>query len=327
MRYWWVNQNQTYRHEIAGGYLWSPKRNTNKARNPFYESMREVAPGDIIFSFRDTRIAALGIARSYCYESPKPTEFGTAGSYWGAIGWKIDGSFRELDNRIHPKSHIGELRGLLPEKYSPLRANGDGLQSVYLAEVGRPFAAALFRLIGGEANKVADVARQVDRAEQLSPSREPDLERWEERVEHDIREDPKIPDTQREAIIQARVGQGRFRANVQGVERACRVTKVDRLEHLVASHTKPWRDSTNEERLDGENGLLLTPTIDHLFDKGFISFENSGDLIVSPVADRPSLLKMGIKPEGKVNVGVFSEGQRVFLNYHRENVLRMSRRR
>ena len=124
MRYWWVNQNQTYRHEIAGGYLWSPKSNANKARNPFYESMREVSPGDIIFSFRDTRIAALGIARSYCYESPKPTEFGTAGSYWEAIGWKIDANFRELTNRIHPKSHIGELRGLLPQKDSPLRANG-----------------------------------------------------------------------------------------------------------------------------------------------------------------------------------------------------------
>lgn len=96
---------------------------------------------------------------------------------------------------------------------------------------------------------------------------------------------------------------------------------------MVASHTKPWRDSTNEERVDGENGLLLTPMIDHLFDKGFISFESSGALIVSPVADRPSLLKMGIKPEGKVNVGVFSEGQRVFLDHHRENVLRMSRRR
>jgi hypothetical protein len=38
-------------------------------------------------------------------------------------------------------------------------------------------------------------------------------------------------------------------------------------------------------------------------------------------------MKMGIRPEGKVNVGVFSEGQRVFLEYHRENVLRMSRRR
>ena len=52
--------------------------------------------------------------------------------------------------RIHPKDHIAELRSLLPEKYSPLRANGDGLQSVYLAEVGPPFAAALFRLIGAK---------------------------------------------------------------------------------------------------------------------------------------------------------------------------------
>ena len=42
MRYWWVNQNQTYRHEVRGGYLWSPKRNANGARNPFYDSMREV---------------------------------------------------------------------------------------------------------------------------------------------------------------------------------------------------------------------------------------------------------------------------------------------
>jgi hypothetical protein len=52
---------------------------------------------------------------------------------------------------------------LLPQKYSPLRANGDGLQSVYLAEGDRPFAAALF--IGGEANQAADVAKEVVRAE------------------------------------------------------------------------------------------------------------------------------------------------------------------
>lgn len=180
-----------------------------------------VSPGDIIFSFRNTRTAALGIARSYCHESPKPTEFGTAGSYWDTTGRKIDVSFRELTNRIHPKSHIGELRGLLPQKYSPLRANGDGLQSMYLAEVGRPFAAALFRLIGGEANQVAHVAKEVDRAEQLSPSREPDIERWEESVEQ-VNKNSKIPDTEAEAIILARVGQGKFRANVQSVERACR---------------------------------------------------------------------------------------------------------
>src|SRR3954470_6781770 len=56
MRYWWVNQNQTYRAEVRGSFMWSPKQNANGARNQFYENMREVSPGDIVFSFCDTRI-------------------------------------------------------------------------------------------------------------------------------------------------------------------------------------------------------------------------------------------------------------------------------
>ena len=326
MRYWWVNQNQTYRHEITGRYLWSPKRKSNNERNPFYESMREVAPGDVVFSFADTRIAALGIARSYCYESPKPDEFGSIGDNWGRIGWKVDLQFRELESRIRPKDHIDELRAFLPDKYSPLRPNGDGLQSVYLTEVSAAFAAVLFRLIGREAQSVSEAAQQVDRVTRISPAREPTLEEWERRIETDLRANQQIPETHRQALVLARRGQGLFRANVQRVERACRVTKVDRSEHLIASHAKPWRDSTNEERLDGENGLLLTPTIDHLFDKGFISFEDKGGLIVSPVADPQSLRRMGIAPDQRINVGTFSEGQRSFLAFHRDNVLRMARR-
>ena len=103
----------------------------------------------------------------------------------------------------------------------------------------------------------------------MSPAREPPLKEWERRVEVDIEDNRTIPETERQALILARRGQGQFRANVLTIERACRVTKVERPEHLIASHTKPWRYSSNEERLDGENGFLLTPTIDHLFDKGF----------------------------------------------------------
>src|SRR4030081_3194633 len=106
MRYWWVNQNQTFRHEVEGGYLWSPKRNANGARNPFYESMREVSPGDVVFSFVDIRIAAIGIAESHCYEYPKPQEFGSAGQNWENIGWRVRVSFHELLNRVRPKYHI-----------------------------------------------------------------------------------------------------------------------------------------------------------------------------------------------------------------------------
>jgi hypothetical protein len=71
MRFWWVNQNQTFAQETAGGYLWSPKRSKNGARNPFYEFMREVAPGDLVLSFEGAHIRAIGVARSYAPTSAR----------------------------------------------------------------------------------------------------------------------------------------------------------------------------------------------------------------------------------------------------------------
>ncbi len=119
-------------------------------------------------------------------------------------------------------------------------------------------------------------------------------------------------------IILARRGQGKFRERVSRIEHACRITGVNRPEHLIASHCKPWRDcESHDERLDGENGLLLTPTVDHLFDRGFISFENDGELLISPVVHRESLRRMGIPPDERRNVGGFTEGQRAYLEFHR----------
>jgi putative restriction endonuclease len=321
MRYWWVNQNQTYHHEIHGGYLWSPKRNANGARNPFYESMREVAPGDLIFSFKDTRIFAIGIALSYCWESPKPVEFGTAGQNWENIGWKVKVSFTELANIIRPKDHIAVLSPFLPEKYAPLQPNGNGLQSVYLTEVSMQFAQMLMGLIGREVAPLAHAAQNV------KPVPADDLDFWEHKLEQDIRNDSTVRETERQSIIRARVGQGLFKERVSRIETKCRVTGVDNPVHLVASHCKPWRDSTNDERLNGENGLLLTPSIDHLFDRGFIGFENNGKLLISPVAHRQSLHRMGIETEHTVNVGGFTTGQKLFLDFHRNAVFLESLRK
>jgi len=315
MRYWWVNQNQTFRHEFGGGYLWSPKRNANGARNPFYESMREVAPGDLVFSFVDTRIPAIGIAQSYCWESPKPSEFGQTGQNWENVGWRVRVAFRPLDTQLRPKEHIDILRPLLPERYSPLLPNGNGLQSVYLTEVPGALAQVLLGLIGEEAWPIEIAAREV------KPVPADDLDAWEAKLEQVVNVDGSIPETERIALVRARSGQGLFRDRVAQLEKRCRITGVDNPTHLVASHCKPWRDARNDERLDGENGLLLTPSIDHLFDRGFISFENTGRLIISPVAHHSSLRRMGITVDEPVNVGAFSSGQRRYLDYHRDAIL------
>ena len=137
-----------------------------------------------------------------------------------------------------------------------------------------------------------------------------ELDVWERRLEEQIETDTSVKETDREAIIRARCGQGLFKQRVLRIETHCRITGVENPVHLIASHCKPWRDSSNEERLDGENGLLLTPSIDHLFDRGFIGFEDSGNLIISPVAHKPSLQRMGVETDRLINVGSFTTGQR-----------------
>ena len=89
MRYWWVNQNQTYRAEVRGSFMWSPKQNANGARNQFYENMRQVSPGDVVFSFCDTRIKAIGVVPAARKQGRSRTSVTPA-----RIGRKRDGSSR-----------------------------------------------------------------------------------------------------------------------------------------------------------------------------------------------------------------------------------------
>lgn len=178
----------------------------------------------------------------------------------------------------------------------------------------------LIGLIGIEARAAVSAAANV------RPVPSDDIELWERQLEQQIATAPDIPETERRALVRARIGQGLFKDRVTRIEARCRITGVDNLAHLRASHCKPWRDSTNEERLDGENGLLLTPSIDHLFDRGFIGFEDNGRLIISPVAHHLSLERMGIDTQIAVNVGSFTSGQKAFLEFHRNSVLLQSNR-
>lgn len=299
--------------------MWSPKRKANDQRNPFYEFMREVAPGDVVFSFQGTYIQAVGNVISYCYECPKPPEFAGAGPNWSEIGWKVDVRFTPVSDTVRPADHMDMLAPTLPEKYAPLRPNGQGLQSVYLTAVPVPLAEVLLALLGPRARAVATDSVISDRSvDDLRSPGQGQIE-WEEHLIGEIQKKP-IQETEKAALVLARRGQGLFKQRVQKLERHCRITGVDRIEHLRASHCKPWRDADDFERLDGENGLLLTPSIDHLFDRGFISFEKSGRLLISAVAHGPSLERMGVRVGETVNVGAFSDGQKRYLEFHQERV-------
>ena len=120
MRYWWVNQNQTYRAEVRGSFMWSPKQNANGARNQFYENMREVSAGDVVFSFCDTHIKAIGVVTGGAQTGPKP-DFGAAGSNWSREGWFVPVDYCVLNNQIRPKDHAAILRPFLQRGTHPCR--------------------------------------------------------------------------------------------------------------------------------------------------------------------------------------------------------------
>lgn len=310
MKYWWVNQNQTYKAEVPGGFLWSPKTRADGARNQFYDNMKNVEPGDVVFSFCDTYIKAVGVATRKAVSAAKP-DFGTAGGTWSNEGWLVEVEFRQFNSPIRPKNYIDVLRPHLPSKYSPLQANGDGLQSVYLAEVPLDMATAIIQLIGKEYPAALTA---------LGARLTVDEEAPEIAQEKALLERTDIGATQKQQLVNARRGQGLFKANVRMHETNCRVTLVSDPTHLRASHIKPWRDSSDSEKIDGSNGLLLAPHIDHLFDRGYISFSDDGGLMVSPTL--PLQITQAWHLLTDMNVGTFTNKQKTYLKYHRDNIFK-----
>lgn len=306
MHYWWVNQNQTYTTEVRGNFMWSPKANANGARNPFYDFMREVAPGDIVFSFCNTRIKALGVVTGPAQTAPKP-DFGAAGANWAHEGWFVPVYYCAIDSPIRPMDHMEILRPFLPVRYSPLQANGHGLQGIYLTTVAEPLAQALIGLMGQQYYQALAAVIGFPNA--------PDVEEVD-----DIPLGAAMGPTFRDQLIKARRGQGVFRSNVLLTEESCRVTRVADPKHLRASHIKPWKVASDSERLSGFNGLLLSPHIDHLFDKGYISFSNNQELLVVPDVKADLLEKWGI--DAGERVGDFTPDQQSFLEFHRIEVFK-----
>lgn len=99
--------------------------------------------------------------------------------------------------------------------------------------------------------------------------------------EREIMADATLTTTEKRGLILARVGQGDFRQKLIRHWGRCSVTGCSRVDILKASHIKPWRESSNTERLDLYNGLLLNPSLDALFDKGYVSFDDDGQLLIS----------------------------------------------
>ena len=128
----------------------------------------------------------------------------------------------------------------------------------------------------------------------------------------------RIPnETERKGLVTSRIGQGAYRKSVLfRWDFKCAVTNYNKADILIASHIVPWKDATNEERLDVDNGILLSPNYDALFDQHLISFENNGKIILSKSLLNSKYEELGVT--GKEVIINFSSGNKTFLEKHRE---------
>ena len=134
---------------------------------------------------------------------------------------------------------------------------------------------------------------------------------------------PKIElkEKNKEIISKARIGQNFYREELlKKWQGKSSLNDYSNSIFLNASHIKPWKDCTNEECIDVENGLLLKPDYDKLFDKGFISFSDGGKVLISPLLSNEDIKELNIHSELKIKK--VSDKMKRYLLFHRNNIFK-----
>jgi putative restriction endonuclease len=245
----------------------------------------------VIFSYVKRELVAVSVAKSRAYAAVRPAEFRRSPS-WHSKGRRVDVSYQLVDPPVAIADILVDLLPLMPDKYSPLSPKGTGYQG-YLFPLPGPAGRFLLDIVGATETPIS-INDPLDKA----------LERT-------------IPDkTTRKSLLESRIGQGRFRTDLVSVWGGrCAITGLDLVPILRASHIKPWRDSDNRERLDENNGLLLAPAYDSLFDAGLISFSDIGAIVISPKLTKAQLASLSVTETARLRF--IRPEHRGYLDYHR----------
>ncbi len=138
-----------------------------------------------------------------------------------------------------------------------------------------------------------------------------------EQEEIRILSDNSMTITEKEAIVKSRVGQGLFRDKLLNKYGRCLITGLDLPQTLIASHIKPWAVSTNDERIDENNGLILSATYDRLFDNGLISFTDKGKLMMSKSINQRNADILALSEDNYYDLKILNR-MKYYLQYHND---------
>lgn len=191
--------------------------------------------------------------------------------------------------------------------YDPTFGSG-GLLS-QLGDVGPPLSPANERLSDVVPFSMSQMAAAIKQANQII------------RFPRKAQEDVALNETERRALIKARIGQAAYRTQLLSYWGGCAVTGCTNVAMLRASHAKPWHASLPAERIDPFNGLLLVPNLDQAFDQGLISFDDDGAILISKMLDSQTATLLGITPH--LRLRQVAHSHLPYLTWHRNFLFRM----
>lgn len=295
MSFYWVNIGKSYKEVEDEEFLWAPSyaigKTGKKKHNAGWETVKRVKAGDVIFCNRAGSIIFVAVARNAAYpaKSPKTRTF----EVWNDDGFRIDVDLSVVSPTVKVNSFKRELMAIHNDECTPkLFAKNGGVSQQYMVEI--PDGAGAL-ILGYTGNAEQDVCNKVDARKKRRLSQ----------------------GGTREVLAQARVGQGQFRDEVLALwKNTCPVTGLRKPELLTASHILKWSLSDDTEKIDPNNGFPLSPAIDKLFDRGYVSFNESGELLFNKDAvSSQDLERLGVPVDAKIK-GLNAQ-QKAYLRRHR----------
>ncbi|WP_339189856.1 HNH endonuclease [Paenibacillus sp. FSL P2-0121] len=294
MNHFIVFQNASYDEERSGGFLWAPTKNNDGRTFHHWTAMTNVKKGDLIFNSVGGQLLDVITALEDCKEQEKPVGL-DKNELWRNHGWYVKGKYVGVNNPIKYSDYTEDISNLQAPRYAPFNIKGGGNQG-YLYQISLEFANFLLDLLGLTRPGEEDIIIEIEN--ELPSSLDP---------------------TEKEQIVKTRIGQGLFKTKLLKFGCKCRICGISNPDFLIASHTKPWRVSNNQERLDIYNGFLLCPAHDALFDKGYISFEDNGAIIISDALDEIGRILLNVHISMKIEV---MEQHAKYLAFHRQGVFK-----
>lgn len=300
MNFYIVMQGRTYEMEQANEMICSEIFNKKGETPHFWSRMKEVVSGDFIFHYVKGEIVAVSITRSNCYEGFVPYEDKEEERYI------VKTTYFPLERPLAIKPNIDKIAPLLPVKYSAFQENGDGIQG-YLFPCNELLAIKLLELI-------SDLNIYFDPIEQLEFAMGPIVTKERNELV------PVLSTAEAEANAKIRRSYKHFeRAVHEKWHGQCAICGLDVPELLHATYAKPWKDCSVVEMIDPMNGLLLCFNHEALYKKGFISFDGTGRIHLSPQLSPEHFEQLGLHPKLKVRR---EEQNKPYYKWHKKYIFK-----